>query len=264
MRPFRGQLRAGVEIHNFVKIADLICPGALLLPLSLNQILSSGDRRAVRGDLVVQGAEDLSHPLLLAKADIWKLESFRRSDVEVLVDSPYRVCRDRVPCCRVHEVAKPAGIQFRARSHHNQICTIRMLNRVRNHCSSSRLTRAHNYYITRGKRRLPNRLVEVGINELQIRKINCVWCHILAAQKGNARITVVRRHSANETHGHVREVCKLLHPSLPSCSRTTASSRADSSSAAVSSPVRRAIFSSIGSSSSSASGTPTKRPGVSA
>src|SRR5699024_4248934 len=55
-----------------------------------------------------------------------------------------------------------------------------------------------------------------------------------------------------------------LHANLPSCSRTTASSRADSSSAAVSSFVSRSIFSSIGSSSSSASGAPTNRPGVTA
>src|SRR5699024_2443754 len=52
---------------------------------------------------------------------------------------------------------------------------------------------------------------------------------------------------------YISECSEAFHPhahaNLPSCSRTTASSRADSSSAAVSSFVSRSIFSSIGSSS---------------
>lgn len=52
----------------------------------------------------------------------------------------------------------------------------------------------------------------------------------------------------------------ITHLSRPSCSRTTLSSRADSSNASSNAFDNRAIFSSIGSPSSSTAGVPTYRP----
>src|SRR5699024_3374615 len=89
-----------------------------------------------------------------------------------------------------------------------------------------------------------------------------------STQNGNrTSLTIPRRQveSAPQFNYLIQRLqLPLTHRTLPSCSRTTCSSRADSSNCANSSPVRRSIFSSIGSPSSSSGGAPTYLPGVSA
>ncbi|EFV90308.1 hypothetical protein ES5_16702 [Dietzia cinnamea P4] len=60
MRPLQGQPCTWIEFHDLI---ERIAPGsrsAHLRPLDLHELFTCSDRRMVRSDLIVQGAEDLS------------------------------------------------------------------------------------------------------------------------------------------------------------------------------------------------------------